>query len=40
MLSSVWRLGVSQGTAHKCRILRRPKRKALFALVASTGLEY
>jgi hypothetical protein len=30
-LSSVWRLGVSQGTAHKCRILRRPKRKALFA---------
>jgi hypothetical protein len=31
MLSSVWRLGVSQGTAHKCRILRRPKRKALFA---------
>jgi hypothetical protein len=31
ILSSVWRLGVSQGTAHKCRILRRPKPKALFA---------
>jgi hypothetical protein len=31
MLSSVWRLGVGQGTPHKCRILRRPKPKALFA---------
>src|SRR2546426_4428593 len=29
MLSSVWRLGVSQGTAHKCRILRTPRRNYL-----------
>ena len=29
MLSSVWRLGVNQGTPHKCRILRRPKPKVL-----------
>ncbi len=32
MLSSVWRLGVSQGTSHKCRILRRPKPKGAFRL--------
>src|SRR5262249_7097693 len=29
ILSSVWRLGVNQGTPHKCRILRRPKPEAL-----------
>ena len=27
MLSSVWRLGVSHGTTHNCRILIRPKTK-------------
>jgi hypothetical protein len=32
MLSSVRRLGVSQGTAYKCRIPRRPKPKGAFRL--------
>jgi hypothetical protein len=40
MLSSVRRLGVSQGTSHKCRIFRRPKPKVLSAFSGSTGSEY
>jgi hypothetical protein len=40
VLSSARRLGVSQGTAHKCRILRRSKPKTLFAFGRQHRSEY